>query len=976
METGEVMDAIASLQHRMEAARDQGEYETALQLARESIELARQHLPVISLTQAYHGQLLSNYGMVGVQAGYYRDAVPILEDAVELICPDGDSDTPGCLNTRAGLALAQLRSGDIAAADTLLTDVVDRLRRLDPSSDSLATQLNNLASLRMEQGRYAESVRLYEEARAIDAAILPLGRDDPGYALDLANLADTRRRIGDFEVAADLLRESLGICERHLDPHHPQTGLALNNLAAVLLALGEYDEAEAYVDRALEVRKAVRPINRADLAQSLSVRAALDSVRGRFKDAERGYSEALCHDRQVFGDDHGEVATDWLAIAGVWLWLGRPSDAETGFRVALDIRQRKLGRDHPEISVVLQSLGTAVAARGGTTEAAELFRQAADIDARAMGLVFAGLSEWERRAYTELLQEHLSIHLSAIDREFRGEPGMLANGFEQVLQRKGIGAEALAVRRDALLSDRYPDLQPTYTQWRAVVEEICTRTFEGMGSGDEAMRDRDIAALTQEAKSLEGVLVKRIPEMDLRDRLGSLDRAAVASALRERYPDAALIEIVRIDPIDVRAVPARGERQHLPDEYLAYMLVAGDDEPSALVNLGAAGEIDRLVADLRLAIEGRPTEPAGAIRTGAPALDAVSMVRSAVAEGTRHFGSPRQPADDETVRRLGLALRRRVFDPLVSACRGRSRLLLSPDGELTRIPFEILPNDHGGYLFDDYTISYLSAARDVVKLRSGRMATASVVIAAPNYDLGGAPGSEAASGLFPPLPATDDEGRAVAEALGGTLVLGGEARKKLVISARSPGVLHLATHGFFRPREATPREDRPHRLDPTAASDLGRWAAIGRASNPLLRSGLALAGANTWMRGGDLPADAGNGILTAQDVTGIDLIDTDLVVLSACQTGLGDVLAGEGVIGLRRAFALAGAAVLVMSVWRVNDLATFKLMEAFYAGLRSGLPVLTALREAQTALRQTHPHPRDWGAFICQGDPDLTPRPR
>jgi superkiller protein 3 len=139
--------------------------------------------------------------------------------------------------------------------------------------------------------------------------------------------------------------------------------------------------------------------------------------------------------------------------------------------------------------------------------------------------------------------------------------------------------------------------------------------------------------------------------------------------------------------------------------------------------------------------------------------------------------------------------------------------------------------------------------------------------------------------------------------------------------------------------------------------------------NPLLRSGLALAGANAWLQGLRPPSDAEDGLLTAEDVTGLDLPATELVVLSACETGLGQVKVGEGILGLRRAFVLAGARTLVMSLWKVPDDATRELMEDFYQRLKAGEGRAEALRHAQLTLKAKYPDPLCWGAFICQGDP-------
>src|SRR5262249_52815163 len=219
---------------------------------------------------------------------------------------------------------------------------------------------------------------------------------------------------------------------------------------------------------------------------------------------------------------------------------------------------------------------------------------------------------------------------------------------------------------------------------------------------------------------------------------------------------------------------------------------------------------------------------------------------------------------------------------------------------------------------------------------------------------------------FKPLPGTGVEGDRIAADLGvkpwqGSAALEGPFKKE----CRSPRILHFATHGFAL------EEERP---DPNAAGrglrSFGEALAHAgpRPSNPLLRAGLVLAGVNTWVREGTLPEEAEDGILTAEDVSGLNLLATELVVLSACETGLGEVKTGEGVFGLQRAFTLAGAKTLVMSLWSVDDQATRELMEDFYRRLRNGEGRAAALHNAQQALRKTHPHPFYWGAFICQGD--------
>lgn len=334
------------------------------------------------------------------------------------------------------------------------------------------------------------------------------------------------------------------------------------------------------------------------------------------------------------------------------------------------------------------------------------------------------------------------------------------------------------------------------------------------------------------------------------------------------------------------------------------------------------------------------------------------------------------------------ALRRVVFDPLVPAFTGCTQLFLAPDGELTRLPFEALPTDDGRRLVDDYQLSYLDTGRDVLRFgaETSNQLAEPLVLADPDFDLSSesahAPtGDTRTQGRqsraldpnafhFDPLPGTHLEGEYIAAQLGVPLWFKDAALEGRLKNTPSPRILHIATHGFFLENQR--RDSNQSWLDMEtlggiASSPLGRLAHA--IENPLLRSGLALAGANTWLGGKRLPEEAEDGLLTAEDVSGLDLIGTELVVLSACETGLGAIQVGEGVFGLRRSFLLAGARTLVMSLWKVPDQQTQELMEDFYRRILNGQNRSDALRAAQLAMKTRHPEPLYWAAFICQGDP-------
>jgi CHAT domain-containing protein len=284
-------------------------------------------------------------------------------------------------------------------------------------------------------------------------------------------------------------------------------------------------------------------------------------------------------------------------------------------------------------------------------------------------------------------------------------------------------------------------------------------------------------------------------------------------------------------------------------------------------------------------------------------------------------------------------------------------------------------DEKDAYLVDKYSISYLTVGRDVLRLssQSKYIPTAPLIIADPDYDLDNS--STTIETPFQRLSGTIQEGKFVANLFNGEPLVGKRALKRALREIRSPRILHLSTHGFFLPNIVSEPSVMPTILRPsTNISKTGLDRLTGqRLVNPMLRSGLALAGANTWLQGNKPDEAAENGLLFAEDVIGLDLLDTEMVVLSACDTGLGDVLAGEGVYGLRRAFLIAGAKTLVMSLWKVPDTQTKELMVSFYQNIAAGVPRAWALRKAQLALKDKHANPFFWGAFICQGDPSLLP---
>ena len=414
--------------------------------------------------------------------------------------------------------------------------------------------------------------------------------------------------------------------------------------------------------------------------------------------------------------------------------------------------------------------------------------------------------------------------------------------------------------------------------------------------------------------------------------------------MQQQIPtDVALVELIRYQPHPSKAQPKPGGPR-----YAAYVLQRQGDPK--WVDLGDATNLDQTVERFRQALKSQ----AGSIKQVARELDEQLM---------------------------------RPIRPLLGNAK---HLLLSPDSQLNLVPFAALVDENDRYLVETYNLTYLTSGRDLLKLqRSSPSRQGPLLVANANFDRPGQTAVQTASQRsdeatsraadftrlqFDALPGTAKEAAAIAPLLPqATLLTAEQATETAIKQVQGPSILHIATHGFFL-------EDVPL----VAAADYGlddfsrnlrivgirprpgapKNTKTGTPENPLLRSGLALAGANPRKSGSD------DGLLTALEATGLNLYGTQLVVLSACDTGLGDVANGEGVYGLRRAFVMAGAESQLISLWKVSDAGTAALMTDYYQRLLKKQGRSDALRQTQLAFLRSdqYQHPYYWAAFITSGD--------
>lgn len=878
--------------------------------------------------------VLDRYGHRFESEGKYELAHTLYEQAsvaVQRIFGPDHSLVAGALNN---VGLVTERLGRYPEADSSYRRALEILGESD--DDLLGTTLNNLGWLRYSTGDYRSAEDFLE--RALDIRRRALGKDHPDVAQTLNNLAALRLATRDMGAAEALLKEALDIQEGTGPAGLAGLADTLNNLGVVLRAGGRLDDAAAAYQRALEVRVELQGAQSGAVGETLNNLGAILYSAGQYEEAYEAFNGAYQIREAALGETHPDVGQSLMNAASALQALGNHQDALAIASAAQWQLQESLGSLHPNVALALIVQAESLAANGQTDSALSSVLEAAAVQDAVVDQVFAIASESERLMVAERLRGTMEAALWLVLQD-QSPSDVVDQVFDLVLRRKGLVTEFAASQRAAILEGRYPDLMPTLRELFSLRRGIAEATLVGPGPEDGEAHDQRLDALDEQREDLERRLANRIPEMALEQQIGAVGPKEVRAAIPKGM---ALVEFVRFEPYRLGADRVSGEAPWLPARYIAFVLLPR--RKPQLVDLGEADPIDKAVATFRASVTGE----------------------------TESSGSPASDSAD------GAALRSAVFDPILSIVGKRTRILIAPDGDLSRLPFEVLPTDRGR-LMDHYDITYITSARDIARFGAKRVseATPPLVVADPDFDLRGAAAQPALDlefrqspdlrghPRFPPLPATRSEGERIAQSLGVVPALGAKAVDPMVRAARSPRVLHLATHGFF-----LPDQPRDRSADLTLTTDGGsRFSRLAASEDPLLRSGLALAGVNAWLAEEALDPNIEDGVLTAEDVAGMDLLGTELVVLSACETGLGSVKVGEGVFGLRRAFVVAGARSLVMSLWKVPDQATAELMQDFYGRMADGEPPAMAFRASRLSLMDRYPNPLYWGAFIYQGDP-------
>ena len=821
------------------------------------------------------------------------------------------------------------------------------------------------------------------------------------------NLGVASAALDDYVEAQRYYDRAISTWERTLSGDNAAVARALAAKAELLAAQGLNSEAKILFERALAIREKVLVKNHRDIARTLMFLAMTEAKLGRLPRALELSTRATAIWEQS-NERATRRASDALVTHGTLLAArGDYAAARSAYENALVIRRRIAGASHPTVADVQANLSEALANEWQSAEALEHALSAEEIVRAHQRLTLRALPERQALAFAAKRSKGLDVALTVTE----SEPAVSDRVLDRVIRSRALVLDEIAGRQHGSADASQPEIAPLRDALTAARQRLANLVVKGPGQQrpeqylalvEEARREKERAetALAEKSAPFRAELAKE--DIGLRQ---------VSAALPTR---SAMVSLVRYDKIVLSdkagpvgtAGPSTPRSYPAPTtpSYLAFVLRAGEQTPVA-VPLGSAKTIDDLVSRWRTELM------AGFARTPS---------------------SPRTA--ERSLRAVGTRLRQHVWDPIAKELQDAVRVFIVPDGGLNLMPFAALPTGDNAYLLESgQVLHYLSAERDLLAPENISSAGHGLLaLGGPSFDDASLfaaltrpkPRGPAASRStavpegdgkeralrgsnptclnlqelqFDLLPATGREAQGVAElwresaaktsSIGGSSVtLAGRDANERSLKELGPGhlVLHLATHGFFLGGDCLPKvgstrsvgglttvKKRPAGTRQSRATSAPMPTPTA-TENPLLLSGLALAGANRRMAAGP---DEEDGILTAEEVASLNLSGVEWAVLSACDTGLGEIKAGEGVFGLRRAFQVAGARTVIMSLWSVEDRSAMEWMRALYDGrLRRNLDTADAVREASlTILRQRrqqsqNTHPFFWAGFVASGD--------
>ncbi len=795
-----------------------------------------------------------------------------------------------------------------------------------------ATYCNDLAILYYIQGFYKQAEVLYIEAKEIRERIL--GTQNPHYAASCNNLAALYMVQGLYQKAEPLYMESKEIKEKVFGKESLEYAISCNNLAALYFNRDLYKKAESLFLETKEIRGNILGKEHPEYAASCNNLAVIYMQQGLYREAEPFYIEAKEIRERVLGKEHVQYADVCDGLASLYSSIHLYLKAEPLYFEAKEIREKILGKQHPDYALSCISIGEFYYNQDLYKKAKPFYQEATQNKKEQIKLLFPIFSESEKQEYFASISYFFSnsayFSTAYYNKYYPREREISQDIFNQQLFLKGIIFSSTQKMKEQILNSKDSVLINQYENWKKQKEEYISLIQTPASERDSSINMTEIAFQVNE---LEREISKKSESFSENINQKEYNWLDVKKGLSKNE---ATVEIIRLEKFNIQEKPA-------DTIYVALIITDQTKESPELLVLknGAAmdkGDFNYYYNTTQFQLENK--------------------------ESYNQYWKPIQDKLD-----------------ILSNGEKYSKIYFSPDGIYHQLNLNVLKNPKTNkYVLEEQTIQLIASSRELLETKEKQQQKIDfskntenykvTLLGYPAYSLSAKTNEidkekENLNGLqrvigqqksISILEGTKIETNQIDSLLqkaniSTTLLQNAAATEENIKALQNPTILHIATHGFFVSEIPTSKTETLQEIE-----DRNLF------KNPFLRSGLLLAGCQNPQVGKE------DGILSAEEVMNLNLEGTELVVLSACETGLGDIANNEGVYGLQRAFRKAGAKTIIMSLWKVDDIATQLLMTTFYKEFLNGKTKREAFKIAQLKLKEKYNEPYYWGAFMMVGE--------
>ncbi len=945
-----------------------GQYESAEPVFTQAKNIYRE---ISGENSALYSKSISDLALINTALGQYEKAEPLYLESLKIT-----HNLSGEKSSEFGadlLNLAELyrHMNQYQKAEPYYLQAINIYRSGKTDDFNYPTCVNNLAYFYMEIGQYDKSIPLFNESKEIIKKTL--GENHTNYAYTLENLGNLYAHLGEYEKAEALFLEAKDKLKKELGENHHDYAFIIGSLANFYSQIGDYDKAEPLNETVNEIFKKTLGENSADYALGLNNLGSLYTCMNKYDKAFMVLDMAKTIYEKNKGDNLINYATCLENLGQAYINSGQPEDAEHLLRQSMAIKKKAIGENSVEYANTLNKIGNFYCATGQYKPALQFCSQAIHIYEKTFGSNHPDFSQscfdlaniygllkntFEANNFyyrgfksqhnqlekifkftTESEKEHYIKKIADFQRYFLsfliGNPSA-SHGFtyDLSLSSRNLILSSSQQLRLAIFNSTDSSIQNNYDKWIGLREQLSFWYAKPIAERPGYIKD-----LEDQASALEKELTRSSSAFKNEQSKNESSWQVIQQNLK---PNEAAIEFVDFNFYN-------GKRYTDSTYYIALLLRKDKPQPQ-LIKLFEKKQLDSLLNN---------------------------------------------NSDINNLYKQNTSLYKVAWEPLEKYLTGISKIYFAPAGNLFKISFAALPLDNKKVLSDKYKLVQLNTtasvtdkkenfitASDKIQLYGGiqynadTTALKEVVVAYNSNHRIGQAGNEVAIRSLPDnlergssiqfLPGTEKEVEEIKEDAGkantNVTILSGinatEESFKALNGSASPSVLHIATHGFFFPDPKEDKRDSVERMFETSAK------VFRQSDNPLFRSGLLFAGAgNAWQ--GKSVSGIEDGIVTAYDVSNMYLLNTKLVVISACETALGDIHGSEGVYGLQRAFKIAGGQNLVMSLWKVPDAETSDFMQLFYKNLFAKQSISDAFYNAQTIMKNKYrDEPYKWAAWI------------